>query len=117
MPGIGASIRIGWAASAKAKSLDNVVIGRFGSRVFEARPIGDNLEDEDKICCRGIQLIRELKPEEVTDQSWCYQYCRYREDRPEVWEKITNSKWAYRYCHHIKDRPEIRKYITSPIEV
>jgi len=45
---------------------------------------------------------------------WAYEYCLFKEDKPEIRKYITESYWAYTYCKFVKDRPEIRKLITSP---
>ena len=94
-------------------SLENISIGLFGERVFEAEPIGEYISDKNKICCKEIKLIKELKIEEIKDPKWAYYYCRYVKDIPKIYKKITNSRWAYRYCHDIKDRPEVYKNITD----
>ena len=94
-------------------SLENVSIGNFGERVFEAEPIGEYISDKNKICCRKVRLIKELKPEDVKDSEWAYNYCRRVKDNPEVRKNIVDSKWAYYYCYEIEDRPEIRRNITD----
>lgn len=38
-------------------------------------------------------------------------YCKYIEDRKDMWIKITESESASWYCLMVKDRPEVRKYI------
>ena len=93
-------------------SLDNITIGSFGPRVFEAEPIGEVAEAESKICCRSAKLIREVDPGEVRDSEWAYEYC-LNIDRPSVRKNITDSGWAYRYCLDIKDLSSVRKYITD----
>ena len=95
------------------KSLDNISIGEFGPRVFEAEPIGEILKDENKICCREVKLLKELNPGEVTDSEWAYDYCLSIKDRSSVRKNITDSEWAYRYCRDVKDRPSVRKNITD----
>ena len=95
------------------KSLANISVGNFGERVFEAEPIGKFLDDKDKICCRGIRILCEIKPEEVEDSKWAYLYCRNIRDRVEVRAKIVESEWAYRYCQNIRDRAEMRAKINK----
>ena len=94
-------------------SLDNISIGEFGPRVFEAEPIGKVVRSEDKVCCRAVRLLKELDPAEVTDSHWAYNYCKRVKDAPKVRKNITDSSWAYRYCRDIKDRPSVRKRITN----
>jgi len=96
------------------KSLKNVSVGDFGSRVFEAIPIGNEyIEDEDKICCREIKILREIDASKVKDSAWAYWYCLYIKDRRDVRKNIRDSKWAYEYCKYIKDRKEVWKNITD----
>ena len=40
---------------------------------------------------------------------WCYHYCKYIKDKPEIRKLITESVGAYHYCFNIKDDPEVRK--------
>ena len=95
-------------------SLEDISIGIFGERVFEAEPIGEYISDRHKVCCREVKLLKKVKPEEVKDSRWLYNYCCYVKDRPEVYRHITDSKWLYYYCRYVKDRPEIYKRITNP---
>ena len=106
-------LKLRWNGLHLYTSLNNVSIGYFGSRVFEAEPIGEILKDENKICCKEVKLIRELNPSEVTDSEWVYEYCRDVEDIPRVRKNITDSEWAYQYCRVVKDRPSVRKHITD----
>ena len=97
-------------------SLDMLTSAGFGSRVFEAEPIGEILEDDSDdtvVCCRKVKLVRELDPSEVTDSVWAFWYCQDIQDIPSVYENITESEWAYEYCDLIKDRPSVRKNITD----
>ena len=94
-------------------SLKYLSVGKFGERVFEAKSIGEHISNKNKICCRKVKLIRELKPEEVKDSEWAYHYCCEVEDKPEVRKNITDSEWAYYYCRYVKDNPEICNNITK----
>ena len=95
-------------------SLENISVGSFGERIFEAEPVGEYISDKDKICCRGVRLLKEIKSGEVKDSEWAYYYCFKVKDKPEVYKNITDFEWACRYCLEIKDRPEVYKNITDP---
>ena len=94
-------------------SLEYLSAGNFGERVFEAIPVGEYISGKKKICCRGVKLLKELKPGDVKDSQWAYYYCYKVKDIPEVYENITNSRNVYWYCRYIKDRPEVYKNITD----
>ena len=95
------------------KSLSNVSIGDFGSRIFKVEILGKYLEDSNKYCCNKIKFIEEIDITEVTDSCWAYYYCKYIKDRKEIYSKITDSMYAYYYCRKVKDRKEIYSKITD----
>jgi len=97
------------------KSLSNLSIGSFGSRVFEAQVIGEEILDEgdDKICTREVKLIKEIDISLVEDNEWIYFYCKDVEDRKELWFKLTDEHWIYNYCKNIKDREELWSKLTD----
>lgn len=86
------------------KSLDNVSIGAFGSRVFEAETIDDYIEDANKLCSYEVKLLKELKPSDVTDSYWSYLYCKNIHDNIEVAKNITNSLYAFYYSIEVRDK-------------
>jgi len=96
------------------KSLNNLSIGNFGSRVFEAQVIGEEiLEGDDKICVQEVKLIKEIDISLVEDNEWIYYYCRDVQDRKELWSKLTDEKYIYRYCIYVKDRKELWSKLTN----
>ena len=104
-------LKLCWNGLHLYTSLNNVSIGEFGSRVFNAEPVDELLGGGDKICCRAAKLICELDPAEVTDPEWAFYYCRAIKDILGVRRNITTSEWAYKYCLYVKDRPSVAYYI------
>jgi len=97
------------------KSLNNLFIGKFGSRVFEAQVIGEEILDEgdDKICTREVKLIKEIDISLVEDNYWIYYYCKNIQDKEELWSKLTNDMQIYEYCKYVKDRKELWSKMTN----
>ena len=99
------------------KSLSHLTVGNFGPRIFEALPIGEFIDDGEKIVCREIRLLRELGIDEICveglESAWAYRYCLNIKDIPEMRDKIIESEWAYYYCLRVKDRKEMRDKIVE----
>ena len=91
------------------KSLNNLSVGNFGSRVFEAKLIGKFLEDASKLCCKKIKIIKEIDIMKIEDDYWIYHYCQDVKDRSELWKKLKEDQWIYNYCIHVQDRSELWK--------
>ena len=91
------------------KNLNNLSVGNFGSRIFEAKPIGKFLKDKNFICCRKIKIIKEIDIMKTEDDEWIFNYCQDIQDHPELWKKLKDSKWIFYYCRYVQDRPELWK--------
>ena len=95
------------------KSLDNITIGLFGSRVFKAEIIGDYVEYDNIFAAYSVKLLEEIKPSKVTNSFWAYKYCLYVKNDPKVKKNIIKSQHAYYYCIDVKDDPDVRKRIIT----
>ena len=96
------------------KTLDNLTIGSFGPRIFEAMSIGEIVDEGGgNVVCSKVKLIKEINVEFVNDPEYCYLYCKYIKDNDKMWSKINTSKLSYLYCLNVKDRSILRHFITE----